>query len=255
MEVQSSKQAMMCLIEDVDQNFRLFYTFIYASNNEDVEMEDLNSSGFQFTWTKSLLNANSSTMKKLDRVMGNEKLVEQYNQAYALFLPYLVFDHSPALLVIPHKMERKNQLDKDCHNNSLSIEAAQVLKDYNEAVKDEENMLYQQAKVDCLKEGDKNTAYFHQVVKGRRHKNHIDVVCDEQRRRFEGKEVSNQFVKHFQMFLGASRSVKEIDNIEELCKNKVSMMEAEAMCRRVTEKEIWKALKSIDDNKAPGPDG
>ncbi|GJZ69544.1 hypothetical protein Tco_0633094 [Tanacetum coccineum] len=249
-------------------------------------------------------------MKKLDRVMGNEKFMEEYNQAYALFLPYLVSDHSPALLVIPHKMERKvrsfsfsnfiatnkeflplvkkewdvdivgykmyilvkklkklkyhlnklswkddnvlqrvanlknklshvqNQLDKDFHNNSLSIKVAQVLKDYNEAVKDEENMLYQQAKVDWLKEWDKNTAYFHQVVKGRRHKNHIDVVCDEQRRRFEGNEVSNQFVKHFQMFLGASRSMKEIDNIEELCKNKVSMMEAEAMCRRVTEKEI-----------------
>ncbi|GJW35664.1 RNA-directed DNA polymerase, eukaryota, reverse transcriptase zinc-binding domain protein [Tanacetum coccineum] len=27
------------------------------------------------------------------------------------------------------------------------------------------------------------------------------------------------------------------------------------MCRRVTEKEIWEALVSIDDNKAPGPDG
>ncbi|GJV18773.1 RNA-directed DNA polymerase, eukaryota, reverse transcriptase zinc-binding domain protein [Tanacetum coccineum] len=344
MKVQISKQAMMCLIEDVDQNFRLFYTFIYASNNgrkrrelwknlmvhkyityvkpwgmmgdfnvtlkinvhndgmshsnidmqefqkcvEDVKMEDLNSSGFHFTWTKSLLNENSSTMKKLDRVMGNEKFVEEYNQAYALFLPYLVSDHSPALLVIPHKMEMKvrsssfsnfiatnkeflplvkkewdvdivgykmyilvkklkklkyhlnklswkddnvlqrvanlknklshvqNQLDKDCHNNSLSIKVAQVLKDYNEAVKDEENMLYQLAKVDWLKEGDKNTTYFHQVVKGRRHKNHIDVVCDEQRRRFEGNEVSNQFVKNFQMFLGASRSMKEIDNIEEL---------------------------------------
>ncbi|GJU80107.1 ribonuclease H-like domain-containing protein [Tanacetum coccineum] len=33
MEVQSTKQAMLCLIEDVDQNFRLFCTFIYASNN------------------------------------------------------------------------------------------------------------------------------------------------------------------------------------------------------------------------------
>ncbi|GKB75316.1 RNA-directed DNA polymerase, eukaryota, reverse transcriptase zinc-binding domain protein [Tanacetum coccineum] len=105
MEVQSSKQAMLCVIKDVDQNFRLFYTFIYASNNgrerkelrknlvvhkcitngkpwgitrdfnvtlkidehsdvmshstidvqefqkcvEEIEMEDLNGSGFQFT--------------------------------------------------------------------------------------------------------------------------------------------------------------------------------------------------------------
>ncbi|GKB75315.1 hypothetical protein Tco_0942210 [Tanacetum coccineum] len=57
------------------------------------------------------------------------------------------------------------------------------------------------------------------------------------------------------MFLCTSRNVKEIDNIDELCKNKVSIMEAEAMCRRVTKKEIWEVLVSIDDNKAPRLDG
>ncbi|GKG10258.1 hypothetical protein Tco_0339004, partial [Tanacetum coccineum] len=76
-------------------------------------------------------------------------------------------------------------------------EAADTLTEYNEAVKNEENMLYQQVKVERLKEKDKNTAYFHQVIKGRKHKSHIDIVCDDSGVRYEGKDVPDQFVAHF----------------------------------------------------------
>ncbi|GJW35665.1 putative ribonuclease H-like domain-containing protein [Tanacetum coccineum] len=115
------------------------------------------------------INVNKSAQGKIKNwIMRNQwrfRLPFMYNTK---FLQQVILDLS------------KNQLDKDCNNNSLRIEAAQVLKDYNEAIKDEEIMLYQQAKVDWLKEGDKNTSYFHQVVKRRRYKSHIDVVCDEQ---------------------------------------------------------------------------
>nr|GFC22377.1 hypothetical protein [Tanacetum cinerariifolium] len=101
---------------------------------------------------------------------------------------------------------------------------------YNEAVKDEENMLYQQAKVEWLKEGDKNFAYFHQ-------------------------DVPDQFVAHFQKFFGKGGNVKGISNKEDLFKMTVSSNEAKDMCRNITEEEINDALSSFDDNKAPGPDG
>ncbi|GJT57839.1 hypothetical protein Tco_0992893 [Tanacetum coccineum] len=110
---------------------------------------------------------NTSTLKKLDRVMGNGKFMEDFTQAYALFLPYLVSDHSLAILFIPQKQERKmkklkyhlknlswkdgsvfkradnlkvklvdvqKKLDEDYHNNSLRTQATKVLNEYNEAI-------------------------------------------------------------------------------------------------------------------------
>ncbi|GKA76581.1 RNA-directed DNA polymerase, eukaryota, reverse transcriptase zinc-binding domain protein [Tanacetum coccineum] len=105
------------------------------------------------------------------------------------------------------------------------------LKNYIEAAEDEEKLLMQKAKVNWLKEEDKNTAYFHKVLKGRLNRSIILSICAEDGTRFENYEVANQNVKHFEGFLGISPS------------------------NDVTEEEIKKALFDIDDNKAPGPDG
>ncbi|GJS85947.1 RNA-directed DNA polymerase, eukaryota, reverse transcriptase zinc-binding domain protein [Tanacetum coccineum] len=72
-----------------------------------VEIKDILSSGFQFTWTKSLKNPKCRTLKKLDRIMSNEVFIDKYQQAHGVFLPYLISDHSPAVLNIPKAMRRK----------------------------------------------------------------------------------------------------------------------------------------------------
>nr|GEY62002.1 hypothetical protein [Tanacetum cinerariifolium]GEY82923.1 hypothetical protein [Tanacetum cinerariifolium] len=52
-----------------------------------VEIDDLCSSGLLFTWSKSPLNPNAGTLKKLDRVMVNEKFGDVFPKAHAIFLP------------------------------------------------------------------------------------------------------------------------------------------------------------------------
>nr|GEZ08754.1 RNA-directed DNA polymerase, eukaryota, reverse transcriptase zinc-binding domain protein [Tanacetum cinerariifolium] len=73
----------------------------------EIEMEDINSFGLHFTWIKSLLNPSSSILKKTDRVMGNNAFLSKYSTANALFLPYGIFDHSPAILKVPQAMKKK----------------------------------------------------------------------------------------------------------------------------------------------------
>ncbi|XP_071695720.1 uncharacterized protein [Rutidosis leptorrhynchoides] len=73
----------------------------------NIEVEDICSSGFHFTWTKSLKNPNCETLKKLDRIMANEEFVTNFSRAHALFQPYLISDHSPALLIIPDGLINK----------------------------------------------------------------------------------------------------------------------------------------------------
>ena len=53
----------------------------------EIEMEDINSTGMHFTWTKSLHNPNATVLKKIDRIMGNHILFSQYNNVNAVFLP------------------------------------------------------------------------------------------------------------------------------------------------------------------------
>ena len=60
---------------------------------EDVEIDDLLSSSFQYTWTKSLKNPKCKTLKKLDRVMINENFLDTFSSAHSIFLPYIISNH------------------------------------------------------------------------------------------------------------------------------------------------------------------
>ncbi|GJX96708.1 RNA-directed DNA polymerase, eukaryota, reverse transcriptase zinc-binding domain protein, partial [Tanacetum coccineum] len=59
---------------------------------------NLKIDGLHYTWTKSLLNPNSSVLKKIDRVMGNEEFFDVHIRAHVVFLLYGISDHSPNVI-------------------------------------------------------------------------------------------------------------------------------------------------------------
>ncbi|XP_023752887.1 uncharacterized protein LOC111901263 [Lactuca sativa] len=65
-----------------------------------IEVEDLNCSGFQFTWNKTP-TGNKGLLKKLYRVIVNLKFVLDQPKPHAVFKPYRVSDHCPAILNVP----------------------------------------------------------------------------------------------------------------------------------------------------------
>lgn len=291
-----------------------------------IEVEDILSSGFNFTWTKSLKNPKCNTLKKMDRIMVNEIFLDKLPLAHGKFLPYIISDHSSAVLIIPEGMPKtrkafrfsnfitdkkefiptvqevwkediegfnmykvvkkmkmlkskltklswqngnvfqrvvklrnkleniQKEVDMNPHNAELKKESCLVLEEFNEAVKDENSLLFQKAKVEWLKEGDRNTEYFHKIIKGRLHKGRIMSVCNEKGERFENEKVADQFINHFQEFLGKKETVKEFSN-SFVFPNKLTNDEALDMVRSVSESEIKNAMFDIDGAKAPGPDG
>ncbi|GKB17042.1 RNA-directed DNA polymerase, eukaryota, reverse transcriptase zinc-binding domain protein [Tanacetum coccineum] len=266
----------------------------------EIETEDINCSGMHFTWTKSLLNPNATVLKKIDRIMGNSSFFAKFSTTNAIFLPYGISDHSPAILKIPQAMIRKRksfrlanyvtdkreftELVKDKWNTEVQGHAMYrlvsklkglkqhlnklnwkngnlnenvvLLREYKEASMDEEKLLRQKAKITWLREGDKNSAYFHKVLKGRINRNRIMSVCAEDGIRYENCEVATQFVKHFEGFLGINPPVTKLTVDENyLFNRKISETEANKMIREVSDDEIKIALFDIDDDKAPGPDG
>ncbi|GKA75895.1 RNA-directed DNA polymerase, eukaryota, reverse transcriptase zinc-binding domain protein [Tanacetum coccineum] len=98
-----------------------------------VEVEDLSSASLHFTWTKNLqkvkLGDYSGILKKLDRIMISEDFLNKYPQAHAIFLPYLISDHSPALLIIPNGMRSKKRSFKFANYITDKVDFCKIVKD------------------------------------------------------------------------------------------------------------------------------
>ncbi|GKA97932.1 RNA-directed DNA polymerase, eukaryota, reverse transcriptase zinc-binding domain protein [Tanacetum coccineum] len=86
-----------------------------------IEVEDLVRSGLWFTWNKSPSRTTDGLLKKLDRVLSNFGFVEKFSNVNAQFLPFVVFDHSPSVLVIPNGVSA-NQKNKEIGNAKAATE-------------------------------------------------------------------------------------------------------------------------------------
>ncbi|GJS31679.1 RNA-directed DNA polymerase, eukaryota, reverse transcriptase zinc-binding domain protein [Tanacetum coccineum] len=191
--------------------------------------------------SKSPSKPETSIVKKLDMVMINVDFISKYGDAFIRFLPFFISDHSPVILHLPSTLDKKKKAFKFSNFVADKEEFIDVVKnewkydaegfnmfklEYNVAVKDEEKLLAQKAKVKWLSEGEKNTKYFHNIIKSRMHSNRIIGVCDSQGNWFEGDNVAIQFVKHFEDFLGNNN-----------------------------DEEIKEVVFGFGNDKAPGPDG
>ncbi|GJT20143.1 RNA-directed DNA polymerase, eukaryota, reverse transcriptase zinc-binding domain protein [Tanacetum coccineum] len=233
-----------------------------------LEVKDICSSGFQFTWTKSLKNPNCVVLKKLDRILVNDEFMKQHQKAHGIFLPYGISDHSPAVLTIHDGYCQKSKAfgfsnfvaNKDkfidivkdgwrddvpgCHMFRLVRKLKNLKKplrklSWNQGnVHDRVNILKDELKK-CQKAVDKNP--FDKDVKIKA----AQVLGDY----MEAK----QFVLHFKNFLGESKAVRSTE--DNIFTNKISAEDADMMIREVSSKEIKDAIFDIDSNKASGPDG
>ncbi|GJX41720.1 hypothetical protein Tco_0256710 [Tanacetum coccineum] len=92
----------------------------------------------------------------------------------------LLYDHGNIyenVKKLRHELdEAQKALDSDPNNIELREEEAAYLKAFNDALLMEERFLMQKAKVEWLKLGDANTAYFHKVMKSQASRNRIDSV-------------------------------------------------------------------------------
>ncbi|GKA86412.1 RNA-directed DNA polymerase, eukaryota, reverse transcriptase zinc-binding domain protein [Tanacetum coccineum] len=96
--------------------------------------------------------------------------------------------------------ECQAEVDKFPHDEKIKEKSWSVLKEYQQATKEEYSLLCQKAKVEWLKDGDRNTAYFHKTIKERMNRGRIMTIRNEEGVRFENKDVATQIVKHFEDF-------------------------------------------------------
>ncbi|GKF76834.1 hypothetical protein Tco_0229304, partial [Tanacetum coccineum] len=120
----------------------------------------------------------------------------------------------------------QRQLDGDPLNKELKEHAVLIGKEYTKVVENELKLLHQKAKIHWLKEGDRNSAFFHSILKARKHKSRVIYL-----------------------------PVQAISNMNNFVQTKLSQEESLAMIRMVSKEEIKAALFDIDSSKPAGPDG
>ncbi|GKC01404.1 RNA-directed DNA polymerase, eukaryota, reverse transcriptase zinc-binding domain protein [Tanacetum coccineum] len=233
------------------------------------ELNDICSSGFQFTWTKSPSNPINGILKKLDIVLSNEEFISSFEQAHAVFLPYIIFDHSPSMVVIPGVLKK--------NKNLLVVKAMKPLKKsmnrlnwkngnlFEKVIQLRDKLKEWQAKldrdpfnVDIKKEEAQILLEYKDALideNGRKHLSRVESICDEHGKRFYGDEVPELLVNHFQQFLGKEGNTHPMVGIQEMFINRLSKEEAIGMIQQVTDDEIKHAMFDIDNDKATGPDG
>ncbi|XP_022032624.1 uncharacterized protein LOC110933726 [Helianthus annuus] len=148
----------------------------------------------------------------------------------------------------------QSKLDADPFNLTIKEAESVCVKNYLEATLDEERFLKQKAKQKWLEAGDSNTKFFHNVVKYRNHFNKINIIKDVSGNTHEGDGVSLALVNHFRDFLGSEgNTISRVDR--DIFSVTVNPSVADYMCRQVTPDVVKAAVFSINENKAPGPDG
>ncbi|XP_027150304.1 uncharacterized protein LOC113750541 [Coffea eugenioides] len=144
---------------------------------------------------------------------------------------------------------------KEDKPNGYRIKLASLKRELADAYRREELYWSQKARVSWLKEGDKNTRFFHAKVMRRRKVNKINVL------RYRGgewcrneEETKQEILDYFQQIF-TTESPLEFTEILQGIPLAITEEMNSKMIRIVTEQEISQAVFSMHPNKSPGPDG
>ncbi|XP_071925834.1 uncharacterized protein [Coffea arabica] len=248
-----------------ERSFKDFRHFIELNRLVDIGFE-----GHPWTWSNHWDNE-GEIRQRLDRALGSMDWFQDFESAKCHHIETLAFDHSLLLLDTNPGIERKKKetnsrskidsLKQDLEktrNAGLANkkEKCQDLKrQLANAYKEEEAFWSQKSRISWLREGGKNTKYFHSFVKGRRVSNRLNRL-----QREDGswtaneEEVVTELSEYFKD-LFTSGGKDDMTEILEGIPHYITQEMNDKLTKEVMEEEIHDALFSMNPEKAPGQDG
>jgi hypothetical protein len=160
----------------------------------------------------------------------------------------------------PKKAPRKAQRDLDVLMRGpltadTEREKHQLAKLIEKILEQEEIKWQQRSRANWLQNGDKNTAFFHSFASARKKKNHIKQLKDPTGAFVEGTDLLNPIIENYFTNLFATDSPAMDPNFLEKVIPRVTVdMNTKLMAPFLVD-DVKKAVFSIGDLKAPGPDG
>ncbi|KAL0423109.1 UNVERIFIED_CONTAM: putative mitochondrial protein [Sesamum radiatum] len=120
----------------------------------------------------------------------------------------------------------------------------------------ERQFYYQKAKIHFLKQGDRNTKFFHDMVKRNAARNSILAITKADSSIItSAPDIAQEFIDFYTSLLGTEDQTLPVDDGVFHWEPSLTSELASNLCRAVTPTEAKTAIFQISDNKAPGPDG
>ncbi len=197
----------------------------------------------EHAWKK---NCNGSMCLRLQRKQQNTKsALKKWNRDVFGHCQKRINDITEQLQKIQHK---------DCTEENYKFEVM-LQSEMNEWLLRSEMLWRQKSREMWLKDGDRNSKFFHLSTLIRRRRNLVDAIKSNSGDWITNKkEIKKVFLSNFiEQF-----SEEEVDfpsDLENLISPIISTEENESLCSIPTPQEIKKVVFEMYDLKAPGPDG
>ncbi|XP_050217409.1 uncharacterized protein LOC126668246 [Mercurialis annua] len=160
---------------------------------------------------------------------------------------------------LSEKIQRKRKqllgLQQNAANRSQYQQIRCVEGELDELLRCEETLWMQRSKALWLKDGDKNTAYFHQKASQRKRRNHIDGLFNSDGIWCEGEnEINGAATAYFQQLFTSSNPTNMGGALAGISKT-LSTDSIHLLSSQYTREEVVRAINQMHSHKAPGPDG
>uniref|UniRef100_A0A2N9EX59 Reverse transcriptase domain-containing protein n=1 Tax=Fagus sylvatica TaxID=28930 RepID=A0A2N9EX59_FAGSY len=233
----------------------------------ELGLLDLPLEGGLFTWSN---NREFPAKSRIDRFLVSSEWADHFGLVNQRRLPRLLSDHYPirgggtpmSFLDLPVTFLLKlllslHELETTSESRDLSEgEVAERLRLISELEKNtllEEICCRQKSRVLWLKEGDKNTKYFHKIANSHRRHNSIRHLTINGELSSNLADIKAQIIEFYKNLY--SEDVGRRPLLDGLHFSSISSDEAGWLERPFEEEEIFQAVSKINGDKAPGPDG
>ena len=125
----------------------------------------------------------------------------------------------------------------------------------NNALASQEKFYCDKSRVNWLSDGDRNTSFFHAMVKIRTLKQSLSVLRDGNRIIEDPNEISSHILSYFQGMFKADPNVVDTGLVDRIIPRLVSDDENTTLIAMPSSDEIFLVMSSMDRSSAPGPDG
>ena len=153
-------------------------------------------------------------------------------------------------------IKAQQQLHDNPEDSSLQISIPELRTKAIKLAEADASFCSQLAKAKYLKNSDKGTKFFHDLIRANRSKNQVaSILLDDGSRTTSNKQVSEAFVQYYMGLLGERKDCIAINKSTVLNGKLLEAEQATNLLKAISEEEIKVALFSIGEDKAPGPDG
>nr|XP_027065280.1 uncharacterized protein LOC113691366 [Coffea arabica] len=143
---------------------------------------------------------------------------------------------------------------KEVRGNSRNISMAALKKELSKAYKEEEKHWQQKSRIQWLKEGDKNTKFFHASVQGRRRRNSLHKLQREDGTWTESEEeLSTEIAGYYRILLDSNEG-GDLNEVLHGIPHTITDELNRNLLKPVLEEEIKSVIFSMNPEKAPGID-